>query len=302
MAKTNIRRLVNPQPRAYERFLDVSRRRLSQRGPLSIARRRVPLLVLRTCEAHFYSGLLEMGTLHPARFNDDGAGEWLPLPSIQGLLTSANGLASQADILINTRRTANRLGAIRVEALDRIAANAINGKLYCAMTHIFPRTRERVAHMKRHRADYNGQIIECTEDNAEATAETFTWALFHRWGGPSDGADSAYFAGLNPHLISPVSSPHQVAFGLSNNLWVAAADQASASRTSDALYAVRVAGSEWGHLRQFLSSVPAGTIAGLTFTPNNPPSFVPSSIQGKVPTSRIHRAPGPSGPSPHDPV
>lgn len=40
-------------------------------------------------------------------------------------------------------------------------------------------------------------------------------------------------------------------------------------KKSAGVYAVSVAGPEHGHLRQFLSSVPGGTIAGLTFTPNN---------------------------------
>jgi Bacterial protein of unknown function (DUF839) len=153
MGKASIRWLARPQPRLHQRFLDVLRRRLSQRRPPSVARRRVPLLMLRTCDAHVYFGLLERSTLPEAPFNDDGAGEWLPLTFGQGLLTSAYGLASQADILINTRRTANRLGAIRMEALDRITANAINGKRYCATMHNSPRTRERMAHMKRCKAD-----------------------------------------------------------------------------------------------------------------------------------------------------
>jgi secreted PhoX family phosphatase len=250
MARTSIRRLVSPQPRPYERFLDVLRRRLGQRRPLNMARRRAPLLVLRTCEAHFYFGLLERGSLHAARFNDDGAGEWLPLTFGQGPLPTANGLALRADILINTRRSVDPPGAIRMEALDCIAARAINGKV-------------------------------C---------------------GPSDGADSAYVAGLNPQLISPVPSPHQIVFGVSDNLWVAGADQTLASSTEDGLYAVPVARSQHGYMCQFLSNVPGGTIAGLTFTPHNPPSFVPSSIQGTVLASRVHRAPGPSGPSPHVPV
>ena len=47
------------------------------------------------------------GDLHAARFNDNGVGERLPRTFGQGLLTGANGLAWQADILINTRRTAD---------------------------------------------------------------------------------------------------------------------------------------------------------------------------------------------------
>jgi secreted PhoX family phosphatase len=65
------------------------------------------LLVLKTSEAHFHFGLLEMRTLHAARFNDDGPSGWLPLSFGQGLPTTANGLALQADILLNTRRAAD---------------------------------------------------------------------------------------------------------------------------------------------------------------------------------------------------
>jgi secreted PhoX family phosphatase len=123
--------------------------------------------------------------------------------------------------------------------------------------------------MKRRRADHNGQIIECTEDNADSTAEPFTWALLLLRGGPSNGADSAHFAGLKPQLVSPVSSPHHVAFDLCDNLWIAAAGQASVSRTNGGLDAIPVVVSQCGYLRQCLSCVPGGTLAALTFTPNN---------------------------------
>jgi Bacterial protein of unknown function (DUF839) len=207
IAKTSIRRLVRPQPLPYERFLDVLRRGLSQRKPPSMPRRRVPLLVLRTCEAHFYFGLLEMGGLHAARFDDDGTGEGLPLTFGQGPLPTANDLALQADILINTRRSLAPLGAIAMEALDRIAAKATNGKVYGATIHNSPRTRERAAHVKHRGPDHYGQVSECTEDKAGGSVKTFTWVLFFCCGGPSDGACSTYVAGLNPQLISPVPSP-----------------------------------------------------------------------------------------------
>jgi secreted PhoX family phosphatase len=272
MAKASIRRLARPHPRQQGRFLDVSRRRLRQRRAPSLGRRRVPLLVLRTCEASFYFVLLEMGTLLAARFNDDGTGEWLPLTFGQDPLTTANGLASRPNIPINTRRATDPPGAIRIDTLDRLAASAINGKVCCAMAPNPPRTRERAAHMKRCRSDYHGQISACTEDNAGNAAEPFTWALFPGCASPPDGADSAHFMGLNPQLMRPVSSPHHTAFGLRDNLWIAAADQASASRMNDGLDAIPVVGSQCG-LRQCLRYVLGGTIADLTFTPNNHPLF-----------------------------
>jgi uncharacterized protein len=226
-------------------------------------------------------GLLDSGTLYVARFNDDGTGEWLPLAYGHGPLTEANGFASQSDILINTRWAADLLGATRMDRLDGIATNPSNGKVYCVMTHTSRRTHEQVAPVNRRGVNRYGHLIECTEDRSDCTAETFTWALLLFWGESSNPADGAYFTGVNPRLGRPVSSPRQISFDLCGNLWVATASQAAAFRKNDGVYAIPVAGLERGSLHQFLSSVPGGTITGLTFTPNNHTLFCSVQHPGK---------------------
>lgn len=213
--------------------------------------------------------LLEQGTLYVAKFDANGGGRWLPLVHGQGPLTAANGFPSQAEVLVDTRRAADWVGATKMDRPEDIDVSPVTNKVYVALTNNSARaTRTSDAGELAANPRLNnrwGHLLEIEEERGDSAAVEFRWELLIVCGDPA-ATPGTHFAGFDPSRVSPIACPDNLDFDQQGNLWIAT-DGASAApgfaTVNDGIFAVPVEGRERGFLRQFLSGVRGCEVASL---------------------------------------
>lgn len=212
--------------------------------------------------------ILDAGVLSVAKFSADGTLQWLPLVFGQGPLTAANGFSSQADVLIETRRSADLLGATKLDRPEDVEANPKTGKVYVMLTKNATRKPGEVDAANPRADNKHGHILELIPPNGDQAAAVYRWEILVRCGDPSVAAVGATF---NPATTKNgwFSNPDNCAFDSIGRLWISTDGNADDfNGRSDGLWALETEGPGRGTSKHFFRSPAGAEMCGPCFTPD----------------------------------
>ena len=213
--------------------------------------------------------LLDEGTLYVARYDADGTGRWLRLVHGEGRLTAENDFASQADVLIETRRAADIVGATKMDRPEDIEASPTSGRVYVMLTNNSRRKADQVDAANPRADNRFGHVVEMIPDGSDHGTTTFRWEILLRCGDPAVERVGATFSSETTRN-GWFGMPDNCALDSRGRLWISTdGNSGAATGRADGLWAVETDGARRGTSRHFFR-VPVGAeMCGPFFTPDD---------------------------------
>jgi uncharacterized protein len=246
------------------------------------------------------SKLLDEGVLSVAKFNDDGSGTWI------ALTPEATGM-SAAEVCINTRMAASKVGATTMDRPEWVAVNPVAIEGYCALTNNSNRGKDGKNKnaggdlmdpnaVNPRKENEFGQIVRWYPANEDHADPGFKWDLYLLAGNPTVHQDDRR-GSTNINAGNMFNSPDCVKFDSSGLLWI----QTDGEDTNEGDFAGQgnnqmLAGDPaTGRVERFLTGPKGAEITGLTWSSDRRTMFVgvqhPSAPfpdgEGKLPRSAI---------------
>jgi uncharacterized protein len=232
--------------------------------------------------------LLDHGTLHVARFNADGSGQWIAMLHGQGPLTAANGFADQGEVLIKSRQASDALGATKMDRPEWLAIDPLSGWVYCTLTNNSSRGAPNFPGVDAANPRANnafGGVIRWQEDR-DFDATTFKWNHLVLAGDPANERAEAK-GNIKGDLYA---CPDGLAFDARGVLWI----QTDAHATQMYKGELKNIGNNQmlacdprsGETRRFLTGPTNCEITGVTWTPDGRTMFINVQHPGETPSDR----------------
>ncbi|GAB3375975.1 PhoX family phosphatase [Spongiibacter taiwanensis] len=237
---------------------------------------------------------LNDGTLYVAKFSEGGVGSWIPLETttaVTGGGTLGDTFATQAEVILDTIRAADMVGATPMDRPEWIAVDPKNGAVYLTLTNNTARTTETNPANPRLNNAF-GHIIRWMDG---ADVESFDWDIFV-FGSADDSDASVNLSGLTE--LNQFASPDGLVFDPRGILWVQTDNGAQelTSYTNDQMLAVIpsklvdennnldvVNSDNQMELRRFFVGPNDCEVTGLAFTPDQKNFFANIQHPGNWP-------------------
>lgn len=214
--------------------------------------------------------ILENGILYVGVFKGEigdlkGDLEWIELTYGKNGLDESAGFKDQADLLINVRLAATKVGATPMDRCEWIAATPDKKDIYATFTNNKTRTQINPANIRE--KNRYGQILKWSPKNGDHASAHFTWDTFVLAGNPVV-KDGVYAGTSNINKDNMFNSPDGLKFDKFGRLWI----QTDGSYSNEGDYAgmgnnqMLCANPVTGEIRRFLTGPIACEITGLAFS------------------------------------